>query len=130
MCPADGADDGPSWDSDCDGRRDGWVGACGSTAADTDGDGLKDAWENCKWGTNPAVIDSDSDGLGDCKEAADVDGNGVVNVNDVVAYAKAALLTPAAFGKDGNFDIDGNNSLNINDVVQEAKFGLITGLCE
>jgi len=128
----DGADDGPSWDSDCNGKLDGWLGACGSTSADADGDGLKDAWENCKWGTNPAVLDSDGDTLGDCKEAADVDGNAVVNFSgDVIAYAKAVLLAPSAFGKDGDFDIDGNNALNFpGDVIQEAKFGLLTGLCK
>jgi len=132
MCPADTADDGPSWDSDCDAKRDGWVSACGSTSADTDTDGLKDAWENCKWGTNPAVLDSDGDTLGDCKEAADVDGNGVVNFpGDVIAYAKAAMLAPAAFGRDGDFDIDGNNVINFpGDVIEEAKFGLLTGLCK
>jgi len=132
MCPADTADDGPSWDSNCDGKLDGWVGACGSTSADADTDGLKDAWENCKWGTNPNVIDSDGDTLGDCKEAADVDGNEVVNFpGDVIAYAKAILLSTAAFGQDGDFDIDGNNALNFpGDVIQEAKFGLIAGLCK
>jgi len=132
MCPADTADDGPSWDWDCDGKRDGWVGACGSTSADADTDGLMDAWENCKWGTNPAVIDSDGDTLGDCRETADVDGNGVVNFpGDVIYYSKAIQLPPAAFGRDGDFDIDGNNVLNYTgDVVQEAKFALISGLCK
>jgi hypothetical protein len=125
-------DDGPSWDSNSDGKRDGWVGACGSGSTDTDTDGLMDAWENCKWGTNPAVLDSDADTLGDCREAADVDGNGVVNFpGDVIAYAKAILLSTAAFGQDGDFDIDGNNALNFpGDVIQEAKFGLIAGLCK
>jgi len=132
VCPTDTADDGPSWDSDCDGKLDGWVGACGSGSTDTDTDGLMDAWENCKWGTNPAVIDSDGDTLGDCKEAADVDGNSVVNFpGDVIYYAKAILLAPAAFGRDGDFDIDGNNALNFpGDVIWEAKFGLLTGLCK
>jgi len=141
MCPTDAADDGPSWDSNCDGKLDGWVGACGSTSADADTDGLKDAWENCKWGTyasdpdGPGGIDpqdSDGDTLGDCKEAADVDGNSVVNFpGDVIAYAKAILLSTATFGQDGDFDIDGNNVLNFpGDVIQEAKFGLLTGLCK
>ena len=128
----DAADDGPSWDSDCDGKLDGWVGACGSTSADADGDGLRDAWENCKWGTNPNVIDSDGDTLGDCREAADVDGNAVVAFpGDTIAYAKAILLSTATFGQDGDFDIDGNNTLNFpGDVIQEAKFGLLPGLCK
>jgi hypothetical protein len=122
-------DDGPSWDSNSDAKLDGWVGACGG-AGDTDTDGLLDKWENCKWGTNPAVIDSDGDSRGDCTEVADVDGNGVVNLNDVVVTAKAGLLADAAFGKDGDFDSNGDDVVNLGDVVQEAKFGLIAGLCK
>jgi hypothetical protein len=97
-----------------------------------DGDGLKDAWEFCKWGTNPANQDSDGDGVKDCKEAADVDGNTAVNfTGDVIAYAKAILLSTATFGRDGDFDIDGNGALNFTgDVIEEAKFGLLTGLCK
>ena len=142
----DASDDPAAWDTDGDAVRDGFECAhgfdptdpmskptaeqCGGTG-DTDGDGLLDAWENCKWGTNPAVVDTDGDGRGDCKEAADVDGNGVVNfVGDVIYYAQATLLSPALFGKDGDFDIDGNNLVNfVGDVIEEAKFGLVPGLC-
>jgi len=141
------ADDPPSWDSDGDSVLDGaecalgkdpanpasvpTAAQCGGTG-DTDGDGLQNAWETCKWGTNPAVLDSDGDTLGDCKEAADVDGNGVVNFpGDVIAYAKAGLLSTAAFGHDGDFDIDGNNVINFpGDVIWEAKFGLLPGVCK
>ena len=86
----------------------------------------------CGWGTSPTVVDSDGDGRGDCKEAADVDGNGLVNfVGDTIYYAKAALLPPATFGQEGDFDIDGNNTLNFTgDVIQEAQFALITGQCK
>jgi hypothetical protein len=143
----DAADDPPSWDSDGDGVLDGAECALGTdpanpasrpttaqcgAAGDTDGDGLQNAWETCKWGTNPALIDSDGDTKGDCVEAADVDGNGVVSfTGDVIYYAKAILLSTASFGKDGDFDIDGNNALNFTgDVIQEAKFGLLPGLCK
>ena len=141
----DTADNGPSWDTDNDGVRDGAECAlghnprdrtdrpstadCGGTG-DSDGDGLPDAWEKCKWGTNPNVVDSDGDTLGDCKEAADMDSDGQANLNDVVATAKAALLADAAFGKDGDFDINGDSQVNLNDVLQEAKFGLLPGLCK
>ena len=91
----------------------------------------------CGWGTDLTVVDSDGDTLGDCEEAADADGNGVVSfTGDVIYYAKAALLPPGTFGQEGDFDIDGNNTLNFTgDVIQEAKFGLIgmpgtsTGIC-
>jgi syndecan 4 len=123
-------DDGPSWDANMNGKRDG-VDTCTGSTADTDGDGLKDRWETCKWGTNPNVIDSDGDGLGDCVEAADVNGDGIVDfVVDALSYADAALLG-ASFGRDGDFDIDGNNNLDfVGDVIWEAKFALITGLCK
>jgi hypothetical protein len=157
MCPADPADDGPSWDSNCNAKRDGVEGICPLAVnpnGDDDGDGLLNTWEVCKWGTyaypstsplcqgaTPAVgcapagvnpQDSDGDGRGDCKEAADVDGDGAVTfVGDVIYYAKAALLTPSAFGKDGDFDIDGNNVINfVGDVIQEAQFGLLAGVCQ
>jgi hypothetical protein len=135
MCPTDMADDGPSWDSDCDGIRDGVEGSCPLAVnpnGDDDGDGLLNTWEVCKWGTDPTVVDSDGDTLGDCQEAADVDGNRVVNfTGDVIAYAKAALLAPSAFGQDGDFDIDGNNVISFTgDVIQEAEFAFTTGLCQ
>jgi hypothetical protein len=135
MCPTDPADDGPSWDSDCDGIRDGVEGGCPlavNPGYDDDADGLLNTWEVCKWGTDPTVVDSDGDTLGDCQEAADVDGNDLVNfTGDVIDYAKAALLTPAAFGQDGDFDIDGNMVVNFTgDVIQEAEFAFTTGLCK
>jgi hypothetical protein len=117
-------DDGPSWDSDCNGVRDGWVGPCGSTG-DSDGDGLLDAWETCKWGTyasdpdGPGGIDpqdSDGDGIGDCTEAVDTNGNGIILGDfgsDALNSARATLLPagvgPGQFGKDGDFDLNGNN---------------------
>jgi hypothetical protein len=75
----DAADHGPSWDWNCNGKRDGVEAICPlavNPKGDDDGDGLLNTWETCKWGTDPNVIDSDGDGRGDCKEAADVDGNG------------------------------------------------------
>jgi subtilisin len=144
-CSDDPADDPPAWDSDGDGARDGaecalgtdptnaadrpTVAQCGGTG-DFDGDGLKNAWESCKWGSNSIVIDSDGDGTGDCVEAADVDGNGVVDfVADNISYAKAALLPAGCgagqYGKDGDFDMNGDGIVDfVADVMQEAKFAL------
>jgi len=122
----DGADNGPSWDADCNGRLDGWaVGTCGSSSLDADGDGLKDAWENCKWGTNPNIVDSDSDGAGDCKEALDSNGNGTFDFGgDVLNMARAALLPAGTgagqFGRDGVFDLNGNNGIGFGDDVLTA----------
>jgi hypothetical protein len=143
----DTADNGPSWDTDNDGVPDGVEctlghnprdrtdrpseAECGGSG-DTDGDGLLDAWETCGWGTDPTKVDSDGDGIGDCKEAADVDGNGVVDFGtDTISYAKAALLPRASFGKTMDFDIDKNGVVDFGgDVIQEAKFALFPGLCK
>jgi len=143
----DTSDNGPSWDTDNDGALDGVectlghnprirtdrpsTADCGGTL-DTDGDGLQNAWETCGWGTDLAVVDTDGDGKGDCKEVADVDGNGLVGfVGDTIYYAKAVLLPRASFGKTMDFDIDKNGTVDfVGDVIQEAKFALITGLCK
>lgn len=135
MCPTDAADDGPSWDSNCNGKIDGSESVCPLAVnpnGDDDGDGLRNTWEVCKWGSSATVIDSDADTLGDCTEAADVDGNGAVTfTGDAIAYARAAQLPPAAFGRDGDFDIDGNGTINFTgDAIQEAKFAQIAQLCK
>ncbi len=141
------ADNGPSWDTDNDGALDGvectlsrnprsrtdtpTTAQCGGTG-DTDGDGLQNAWEKCKWGTNPDVVDSDGDGLGDCKEVADVDGNGLVDFGgDAIFVCKSAVRPPASFGKTMDLDINGDGIVDfVGDCIQEAKFALIPGLCK
>jgi hypothetical protein len=91
----DAADDGPSWDSNCNGIRDGVEGICPLATnpnGDTDGDGLLNTWEVCKWGTDPTKVDSDGDTLGDCKEAVDLNGNGIVDFGgDTLTVAKMTL---------------------------------------
>jgi alpha-tubulin suppressor-like RCC1 family protein len=115
----DGADDGPSWDSNCNGIRDGMEGSCPLAVnpnGDDDGDGLLNTWEVCKWGTDPTKVDSDGDTLGDCVEAVDTNGNGIILGDfgaDALNSARATLLPagtgPGQFGKDGDFDLNGNN---------------------
>jgi len=115
----DAADGGPSWDSNCNGVRDGVEGSCPLTVnpeGDDDGDGLLNTWEVCKWGTDPDVVDSDGDGLGDCVEAASTDGNSTVDFGGDGLNSARATLLPAGtgagkFGKDGDFDLNGNNVL-------------------
>ncbi|MEX2246474.1 MAG: S8 family serine peptidase [Dehalococcoidia bacterium] len=110
----DPSDDGASWDTNCDGRRDGAPADCGSNTADTDGDGLIDAWETCKWGTDPLSTDTDEDGLGDCTEVMDVNGNNIANAND------GSFILQAVFhiiGRDGAFDVNGNGLITVADAV-------------
>jgi hypothetical protein len=110
----DAGDDGPSWDGNCDGERDGAPRICGPIANDADFDGLIDAWETCKWGTSNSSSNSDGDALGDCTEAMDVNGNGLVNGTDAVFVAQAAF---GVIGRDGAFDINGNALISNADAV-------------
>jgi hypothetical protein len=142
----DVSDNGPSWDTDNDGVMDGYECAHGSNPrdrtskplglpddnADSDGDGLRNGWERAGWGTNPNAIDSDGDGLGDCKEAADVNGDGIVDfVGDTLYYARAALLPRASFGRTMDFDINKDGLVDFGgDVIQETKFALFPELCK
>jgi len=106
------------------------------TSWDTDGDGALDGVE-CTLGHNPrnaadrpstadcgGTGDSDGDTRGDCVEAADVNGNGVVDfVEDTMYYARAVLLPRASFGKTMDFDLDKNGVADFGgDAIQEAKF--------
>ncbi|MEX2246424.1 MAG: hypothetical protein WEC75_07030 [Dehalococcoidia bacterium] len=121
----DAGDDGPSWDTDCDGKRDGVPADCGSAVLDDDGDGLMNAWETCHWGTSNASADSDGDGLGDCVEAMDVSGNGVANVHDGIFILRAFFGVPGN-GFDAAFDINGNGVITDADAifVLRAFFGV------
>jgi len=138
--PADGADNGPSWDTDNDHVRDGvecWLGSnprsagshavCGNSA-DADQDGL--AWRaECKWGTSDNLKDSDGDGLMDCVEANDNDGNGMSNfTGDVINSAKASN---GIYGKTLDFDLDGSGVVNFTgDTVMSAKIANhVGGVC-
>jgi subtilisin-like proprotein convertase family protein len=134
--PAVPADTGPSWDADCNGVLDGVEAICPlavNPTGDTDGDGLKNTWEVCKWGTNPNIVDSDSDGAGDCQEALDSNGNGTFDFGgDVLNMAKAALLPAGTgagkFGRDGDFDLNGVGGIGFGDDVLNAArmaFGLL-----
>jgi pimeloyl-ACP methyl ester carboxylesterase len=129
--------DPPSWDTDGDAIRDGAecsLGtnptfaaskpstiACGSSG-DADGDGLRAAWETCKWGTSDTSTDSDGDGLGDCREVADVDGDTFLTFpGDVLGIAKIFFLSGVA--DNAATDIDGDSHITFpGDVLQLAGF--------
>jgi hypothetical protein len=145
---SDPADDGPSWDGNCDGVRDGVTPL--TSSADADGDGLTDAQETRRWGTCPDATatvglldcaavadpkDTDADGVGDCGEAYDTNGDGVVLFpTDGVNAVKASLLAAGAgagqFGRDGVFDVDGNNVILFpSDGLSGVKAALVAGFC-
>jgi hypothetical protein len=133
---ADTADSGPSWDTDNDGVRDGVEcnlgtnprdassspaqAQCGGTV-DADLDGLTAAMETCKWGTSDSDQDTDGDGMGDCREAADLDGDGVVTFpGDLIALATVFF---ADLDGDTVMDIDGDGVITFpGDVIREAEY--------
>jgi hypothetical protein len=141
---SDAADNGPSWDTDGDGVRDGvecalganprsaaskpTAGACGGTT-DADLDGLTARAERCKWGTADGVVDSDGDGRADCVEANDTNGDGVQNyAGDAINSAKAAF---GQIGKTLDYDLNGDGAVNFpGDSTLSAKMAFHTdGLC-
>ncbi|MDP9238560.1 MAG: S8 family serine peptidase [Chloroflexota bacterium] len=123
----DAADDGPSWDTNCNGILDGQesnpICLAADTGADTDGDGLHDRWEVCTWGTDPNVVDSNGDGIGDCKQVMDMNGNGLVTNADALFIKRAVF---GIIGKDRDFDINGNGLITNADalIIQRAVFGV------
>jgi hypothetical protein len=61
---------------------------------DGDGDGIPDGSDNCPHFENPAQVDTDQNERGDACECGDQDGNGRVNVADLIAI-NAAIFNPA-----------------------------------
>jgi len=136
---SDTDDDGPSWDVDNDGTLDGYECAHGSdpsdptslpspeppsppeASPDLDNDGLLSEWERRGFGTDPYNDDSDGDGIGDCVEALDLDGNGVANFSgDTIPVAKAAVQP--GFGTTMAYDIDKNGGVNFaGDAIASAR---------
>jgi hypothetical protein len=91
---------------------------------DTDGDGLSNKVEVCKWGSNPANINTDGDMRGDCNEAFDINGN------TLLTNADAILVLQAFFGVitgDWNFDVNANGTANAVDgiLIAQAFFSVI-----
>lgn len=136
--------DGPSWDTDGDAVRDGaecalgfdprsaaskpGAATCGG-AADLDLDGLSVSAEKCKWGTSDTLADSDGDGIKDCVEANDTNGDGVANFPaDVLNSAKAAN---SIIQKTLDFDLNGDGVVTFpGDTILSAKMvSHVGGIC-
>ena len=81
---------------------------------DRDGDGIVDAVDDCPFFANPDQVDTDHDGRGNACECGDQNGDGHVDVRDIVAINlaifNASLVTPLC---------DGNNDglCNVSDIV-------------
>ncbi|MHC4989895.1 MAG: thrombospondin type 3 repeat-containing protein [Planctomycetota bacterium] len=81
---------------------------------DLDGDGVGEVCDNCPQEPNPEQTDSDGDGIGDaCTPPCegDVDGDGLVGVNDLLAL----LLAWGTF--DPEVDMTGDGFVDVNDLL-------------
>jgi len=90
----------------------------GDQDSDCDGDGLSDGIEVRGWGTLPSVMDTDGDGCDDDKEVADINGDRVANIIDVLSVARATfkVIPPHPV-----FDLNKDGVINLMDVFFEAK---------
>lgn len=81
---------------------------------DPDGDGLADATDDCPFFASPDQTDSDHDGRGDACECGDQNGDGLVDVRDIVAI-NLAIFNPSAVTP----LCDGNNDglCDVNDMI-------------
>jgi hypothetical protein len=137
---------GPSWDTDNDQVLDGveclmstnpragslsdrttcrnYIWDAFGSNKDQDGDKLFDHWEFCKWGTNLITGNTDNEGLGDCAEVADIDGNGSVGDSDRLVVARVALNVSGWVG-DANFDIKASGVIDDPDRLFVARAVLL-----
>lgn len=99
LAPASGEYDW-AWSSSHDGTGDGFLGEWGSSDTDT-----SLWWTQDSYPLQFAVIVDESP---DCP--ADIDGNGILNLDDVNIFAAAFV------GGDLAADLDGNGTLNLDDV--------------
>lgn len=139
----DGSDDGPSWDTDGDGVLDGVECTLGTNpnnpllkppagatdANDDDGDGLLNGWEARGWGSNALLVDSDGDGLSDCREVGDVNGDGFANFpGDSITIATAAQVPGAV--RSGVMDMNKDGVINFpGDAIFNARVAQVPGFC-
>jgi hypothetical protein len=111
----------------------------GEADSDSDADTLIDGIEVWGWGTDPSNEDTDHDACADGKEAADVNGNRVVNAQDLGilastttygtvggSYRNAGGIIPAQYHK-LNGDQNRNFIINAQDLGLAAAQNLIGG---
>ena len=104
------------------------VAQCGG-GGDADLDGLPASVEKCRWGTSDTRRDSDGDGIADCVEANDTNGDGVANFPaDTVNSAKAAN---SLIQKTLDFDLNGDGVVSFpGDTILSAKIvNHVGGVC-
>src|SRR4029079_548263 len=88
---------------------------------DTDGDGLSDGVEFKGWNTNPLAFDSDGDGTRDRCEVGSLKADTVVNPGDqALLTAEIARAAPAT-AKLWHFDLNQDGVLNPGDQALQTS---------
>ena len=82
--------------------------------------------EFCKWGTSDASADSDGDGVGDCAEVNDLNGDFAQNFpGDTLNSAKASA---GIIQKTGDMDLNNDRAVNFpGDTLTSAKMAAHAG---
>jgi hypothetical protein len=97
-------------------------------AQDVDGDGVSDAPDNCAAWPNPSQGDVDGNDIGDACECGDQNGDGTVNVSDVIAI-NAAIFNP--WLQTPLCDTNNDGTCDVGDLLGAvAKIGGGTAHCE
>jgi hypothetical protein len=89
---------------------------------DSDADGVPDATDNCPWYASANYSDLDGNGIGNKCECGDQNGDGRVNVMDLIAISHAIFNPPIATPL---CDTDLSETCDVSDLVglQRAIFG-------
>ena len=112
-------------DGDSDGLSDACEAIAGTNPAviDTDGDGVLDGLEYLRIGTNPVAFDTDADGCRDSKELASMNNDLTVNVADLgITATRFSVIGDSLYFWD--FDTNRDGAINAIDLLTVAlQFG-------
>ena len=100
----------------------------GAAGSDSDGDGIADAEDRCPAFASPDQKDSDGDGIGDACQCGDANGDGRVNVSDIVAANEMLQGKSAASPL---CDADRSGGCDVSDIgaINAAIFGSCSAVC-
>jgi hypothetical protein len=91
-----------------------WGGRVASALPDADGDGWVNGLDLCPYFNSANLSDSDVNGIGNACECGDQNGDGTVNVQDIVAIS-AAIFDPAKITP--LCDTNNDGACNVSDII-------------